>query len=209
MPKTREAFGQNAAPDKIARPRAATRTSPGDRQRNFGQTAAPRAPLSRPPCVTCGSVVEGGDPHAWRGRLRRPRQFDDGFAFSRRSVASGGRCRRARRRPPLVRPREWSRARAVNHWLTFREHSVSIPPSRDIRVASSTPPFASLSIASRAAVSRLSFRAAIAPRAARRFRSAPRIKVKKNLTEQTGAKCARLLAVGNARGGARRELARA
>ncbi len=63
-------------------------------------------------------------------------------------------------------------------------------------MASSTPPYASLSIASRAAVSRLSFRAAIAPRAARRFRSAPRIKVKKNLTEQTGVKCARLLPSG-------------
>ena len=57
MPKTREAFGQNAAPDKIARPRAATRTPPGDRQRNLGQTAAPRAPLSRPPCVTSGQLV--------------------------------------------------------------------------------------------------------------------------------------------------------
>jgi hypothetical protein len=57
MPKTREAFGQNGAPDKIARPRAATRTPPGDVQRNFGQKAAPRAPLSRPPCVTAGQLV--------------------------------------------------------------------------------------------------------------------------------------------------------
>ncbi len=57
MPKTREAFGQNAAPDKIARPRAATRTPPGDRQRNFGRTAAPRASLSRPPCVTSGQLL--------------------------------------------------------------------------------------------------------------------------------------------------------
>jgi hypothetical protein len=57
MQKTREAFGQNTAPDKIARPRAATRTPPGDRQRNFGQTAASRAQLSRPPCVTSGQLV--------------------------------------------------------------------------------------------------------------------------------------------------------
>jgi len=48
MPKTREAFGQNGAPDKSARPRAATRPPLGDRQRDFGQTAAPRFPLSRP-----------------------------------------------------------------------------------------------------------------------------------------------------------------
>ena len=57
MPKTREAFGQNGAPDKIARPRAATRTPPGDRQRDFGQTAAPRSPLSRPPCMTSGQLL--------------------------------------------------------------------------------------------------------------------------------------------------------
>jgi hypothetical protein len=57
MPKTREVFGQNGAPDKIARPRAATRTPSGDRQRDFGQTAAPRSPLSRPPCVTAGQLL--------------------------------------------------------------------------------------------------------------------------------------------------------
>ncbi|MFY9831474.1 MAG: hypothetical protein WAK66_01980 [Methylocystis sp.] len=57
MSKTREAFGQDAAPDKIARPRAATRTLPGDHQRDSGQTAAARAPLSRPPCVTWGQLV--------------------------------------------------------------------------------------------------------------------------------------------------------
>ncbi len=57
MSKTREGFGQDAAPDKIARPRAATRTSPGDHQRDFGQTAASRSPLSRPPCVTWGQLV--------------------------------------------------------------------------------------------------------------------------------------------------------
>lgn len=57
MPKTREAFGQNGAPDKIARPRAATRTPSGDRQRDFGKTAAPRSPLSRPPCVTAGQLL--------------------------------------------------------------------------------------------------------------------------------------------------------
>lgn len=57
MPKTREAFGQNGAPDKIARPRAATRPPLGDRQRDFGQTAAPRFPLSRPPCVTAGQLL--------------------------------------------------------------------------------------------------------------------------------------------------------
>ncbi len=57
MPKTREAFGQNGAAVKIARPRAAPRTPPGDRQRDFGQTAAPRFPLSRPPCVTLGQLV--------------------------------------------------------------------------------------------------------------------------------------------------------
>jgi hypothetical protein len=57
MPRTREAFGQDAAPDKIARPRAATRTPLGDRQRDFGQTAAPRVPLSRSPCVTAGQLL--------------------------------------------------------------------------------------------------------------------------------------------------------
>jgi len=57
MPKTREAFGQNGAPDKIARPCAATRTPSGDRQRDFGQTAAARSPLSRPPCVTAGQLL--------------------------------------------------------------------------------------------------------------------------------------------------------
>jgi hypothetical protein len=57
MPKTREVFGQNGAPDKIARPCAATRTPSGDRQRDFGQTAAPRSPLSRPPCVTAGQLL--------------------------------------------------------------------------------------------------------------------------------------------------------
>jgi len=57
MPKTREAFGQYGAPDKIARPRAATRAPSGDRQRDFGQTAAPRSPLSRPPCVTAGQLL--------------------------------------------------------------------------------------------------------------------------------------------------------
>jgi hypothetical protein len=57
MPETREAFGQNGAPDKVARPRAATRTPSGDRQRDFGQTAAPRSPLSRPPCVTAGQLL--------------------------------------------------------------------------------------------------------------------------------------------------------
>jgi hypothetical protein len=57
MPKTREAFGQNGAPDKIARPRAATRAPSGDRQRDFGQTAAARSPLSRPPCVTAGQLL--------------------------------------------------------------------------------------------------------------------------------------------------------
>jgi hypothetical protein len=57
MPNTRETFGRNAAPDKVARPRAATRTPYGDPQRNFGQTAAPRAPLSRPPCVTSGQLL--------------------------------------------------------------------------------------------------------------------------------------------------------
>ena len=57
MPKTREAFGQNGAPDKVARPRAATRTPSGDRQRDFGQTAAPRSPFSRPPCVTAGQLL--------------------------------------------------------------------------------------------------------------------------------------------------------
>jgi hypothetical protein len=57
MPKTREVFGQNGAPDKIARPRAATRTPSGDRQRDFGQTAAARSPLSRPPCVTAGQLL--------------------------------------------------------------------------------------------------------------------------------------------------------
>ncbi len=57
MPKTREAFGQNAAADRIARPRAAPQTPPGDRQRDFGRTAAPRFPLSRPPCVTSGQLV--------------------------------------------------------------------------------------------------------------------------------------------------------
>ncbi len=57
MPKTREAFGRNGAPDNFARPRAAPRTPPGDRQRDFGQTAAPRSPLSRPPCVTWGQLV--------------------------------------------------------------------------------------------------------------------------------------------------------
>jgi hypothetical protein len=57
MPKTREVFGQNGAPDKIARPRAATRTPSGDRQRDFGQTAAPHSPLSRPPCVTAGQLL--------------------------------------------------------------------------------------------------------------------------------------------------------
>lgn len=57
MPKTREVFGQNGAPDKIARPCAATRTPSGDRQRDFGQTAAARSPLSRPPCVTAGQLL--------------------------------------------------------------------------------------------------------------------------------------------------------
>ena len=57
MPKTREVFGQNGAPDKIARPRAATRAPSGDRQRDFGRTAAPRSPLSRPPCVTAGQLL--------------------------------------------------------------------------------------------------------------------------------------------------------
>jgi hypothetical protein len=57
MPKTRETFGLNAAPDKIARPRAATRTSSGDGQRNVGKTTAPRAQLSRPPCVTAGQLL--------------------------------------------------------------------------------------------------------------------------------------------------------
>ena len=57
MPKTREVFGQNGAPDKIARPCAATWTPSGDRQRDFGQTAAPRSPLSRPPCVTAGQLL--------------------------------------------------------------------------------------------------------------------------------------------------------
>jgi hypothetical protein len=57
MPKTREAFGQNGAPDKIGRPRAATRIPTGDRQRDFGQTAPPRSPFSRPPCVTSGQLV--------------------------------------------------------------------------------------------------------------------------------------------------------
>lgn len=95
MPKTREVFGQNGAPDKIARPCAATRTPSGDRQRDFGQTAAPRSPLSRPPCVTAGQLLRVAILMLGAGgRLRRPRQFDDGFASSRRPVASGGRCRR-------------------------------------------------------------------------------------------------------------------
>jgi hypothetical protein len=57
MPQTREAFGRNAAPDKTARPRAATRTPSGDRQRNPGQTTAPRPQLARPPCVTAGQLL--------------------------------------------------------------------------------------------------------------------------------------------------------
>ena len=57
MPKTREAFGRNDAPDEIARPRAAPRTPSSGPQGNFGQTAATRAPLSRPPCVTLGQLL--------------------------------------------------------------------------------------------------------------------------------------------------------
>ena len=57
MPNTRKAFGQSASPDKIARPRAATRPLARDSQRDFGLTAAPRAPLSRPPCVTSGQLL--------------------------------------------------------------------------------------------------------------------------------------------------------
>lgn len=56
MPKAREAFGQTAAPGKIARPRAAARTPSDVHQRNSGPPPAPCPPLARPPCVTSGQL---------------------------------------------------------------------------------------------------------------------------------------------------------
>ena len=57
MPKTREAFGRNGAPDEIARPRAATRTPPGRSSARFWPDGGDALPVVAPPCVTSGQLV--------------------------------------------------------------------------------------------------------------------------------------------------------